>query len=125
MPTNSGDSLRVIIIDGITESRRNVHQLLSPISDVEVVGTARNGHEGIQLAKAIQPDVALISPSFSDMDRLQTIQTLIADKPNLRLILISTTSDPSYLQQALQNGVRSLLPQPPTTDKLVEAIRKL
>lgn len=124
MPTNSGDTIRVIIVDSIAETRRNVHALLSPVSDIEVVGTARSGQEGIQLAQAVKPDVALISPSFEDMDSLQTIRTLIADQPDLRLILISTTSNLEYLQQARQIGVKSFLPQPPSADKLVEAIRK-
>lgn len=124
MPSNPGDTTRVILIDGIAETRRNVSILLSPIADIEVVGTARGGHEGIQLAKAVKPDVVLISPSFEDMDSLQTIRTLIADKPDLRLVLISITSDLQYLQQARQMGVKSFLPQPPKTDKLVDAIRK-
>lgn len=125
MTANSGDTTRVILIDAIAETRRNVYQLLSPISDIEVVGTARSGQESIQLAKAVRPEVALISPSFEDMDSLQTIRTLIADKPDLRLVLISVTSDMQYLQQAHQLGVRSFLPQPPKADKLLDAIRKV
>src|SRR5689334_24373264 len=110
MTANSADTIRVIIVDGIAETRRNVQTLLSPVSDIEVVGAARSGQEGVQLAKAVKPDVALISPSFEDMDSLQTIRTLIADKPDLRLVLISVTSDLTYLQQARQMGVKSFLP---------------
>jgi pilus assembly protein CpaE len=49
------DKIRVLIVDDIAETRENIRKLLQFESDVEVVGAARSGKEGIQLAQSWIP----------------------------------------------------------------------
>ena len=44
----SGDKIRVIIVDDVSETRENVRKLLQFESDVEVIGAARTGNEAVQ-----------------------------------------------------------------------------
>ena len=62
------DKIRVIIVDDIAETRENIRKLLQFESDVEVVGVARTGREGIEVAKETKPDVVLMDINMPDMD---------------------------------------------------------
>ena len=59
MPT--GEKIRVMIVDDVSETRENVRKLLQFESDVDVVGAARTGKEAIQLAQDLNPDVVLMN----------------------------------------------------------------
>ncbi|MFN2235779.1 MAG: response regulator, partial [Anaerolineales bacterium] len=54
------EKTRVVIVDDIAETRENIRKLLQFESDIEVVGVARTGREGIDLAIEITPDVILM-----------------------------------------------------------------
>jgi pilus assembly protein CpaE len=62
------DKIRVLIVDDIAETRENIRKLLQFESDVEVVGAARSGKEGIQLAQELDPDVVLMDINMPDID---------------------------------------------------------
>lgn len=52
--------IRVLLIDDHTLFRSGVRALLARQADIDVVGEADNGHEGIKLATALRPDVVLL-----------------------------------------------------------------
>ena len=54
------DRIRVVIVDDIAETRENIRKLLQFENDIEVVGVARTGSEGINVAKEMRPDVILM-----------------------------------------------------------------
>ena len=56
----SGEKIRVMIVDDVSETRENVRKLLQFESDVDVVGVARTGKEAIQLSQELNPDVVLM-----------------------------------------------------------------
>ena len=61
-------TIRVLIVDDVPESRDNVEKLLRFESDIEVVGKAARGQEGIDLALKLLPDVVLMDINMPDMD---------------------------------------------------------
>ena len=65
------DKISVIIVDDIAETRENIKKLLQFESDIEVVGVARTGREGIDLAGEISPDVILMDINMPDMDGIE------------------------------------------------------
>ena len=56
----SGGKIRVLIVDDIAETRENVKKLLYFEQDIEIIGTASNGREGVELAVKLQPDIVLM-----------------------------------------------------------------
>ena len=57
---SNDESIKVLIVDDIAVTRENIRKLLQFEVDFEIVGAARNGQEGIELAKELQPDVILM-----------------------------------------------------------------
>ena len=118
------EKIRVIIVDDIAETRENIRKILQFESDVEVVGVARTGREGIDLAKEVKPDVVLMDINMPDMDGITATEAIRKSLPYIQIVILSVQSDPNYMRRAMQAGAGDFLPKPPTVDELNSAIRR-
>ena len=119
-----GDKIRVLIVDDIAETRENVSKLLQFESDIEVVGTARTGREGIDLALEIKPDVILMDINMPDMDGITATETICREVSFSQIVILSVQGDPNYMRRAMLAGARDFLTKPPTVDELTSAVRR-
>lgn len=119
------NNIRVMIVDDIAETRENIRKLLQFESDVEVVGTARTGREGIQLAKEMKPDVILMDINMPDMDGITATERIKREIPYAQIVILSVQGDPNYMRRAMLAGARDFLTKPPTVDELTAAIRRM
>ncbi|MFC1997030.1 CpaE family protein [Chloroflexota bacterium] len=118
------DKIRVIIVDDIAETRENIRKLLQFESDIEVVGVARTGREGIDLAEEISPDVILMDINMPDMDGITATETIRKEVPFVQIVILSVQGDPNYMRRAMLAGARDFLTKPPMVDELISAIRR-
>lgn len=119
-----GEKIRVIIVDDIAETRENVSKLLQFESDIDVVGTARTGREGIDLAHETMPDVVLMDINMPDMDGITATETICRENPYSQIVILSIQGDPNYMRRAMLAGARDFLTKPPTVDELTSAVRR-
>ena len=120
----SGDKIRVLIVDDVSETRENVRKLLQFESDVDVVGVARTGREAIQLSQDLQPDVVLMDINMPDMDGISATEAIRANQPGVQVVILSVQGDPNYMRRAMLAGARDFLTKPPMGDELISAIRR-
>jgi pilus assembly protein CpaE len=120
----SGDKIRVIIVDDVSETRENVRKLLQFESDVDVVGAARTGREAIQLSQELNPDVVLMDINMPDMDGITATEAIRAKQPAVQVVILSVQSDQNYMRKAMLAGARDFLTKPPMGDELISAIRQ-
>lgn len=118
------DKIRVLIVDDIAETRENVRKLLQFESDVEVVGTARTGREGIQLASDLNPDVILMDINMPDVDGITATEEIRQRSPHIQVVIMSVQGDPNYMRRAMLAGARDFLTKPPMGDDLISAIKR-
>ena len=118
------DKIRVIIVDDIAETRENIRKLLQFESDIEVVGVARTGREGIDLASEVSPDVILMDINMPDMDGIAATETIRKEVPFVQIVILSVQGDPNYMRRAMLAGARDFLTKPPMVDELISAIRR-
>ncbi len=118
------ENIRVIIVDDIAETRENIRKLLQFESDIEVVGDARTGREGIDLANEISPDVVLMDINMPDMDGITATETIRKEVPFAQIVILSVQGDPNYMRRAMLAGARDFLTKPPMVDELISAIRR-
>lgn len=116
--------LRVLIVDDIAETRENVRKLLQFESDIEVVGTARTGREGIQLSQEVDPDVVLMDINMPDIDGITATETIRSQSPHIQVVILSVQSDQNYMRRAMLAGARDFLTKPPMGDELISAIKR-
>jgi pilus assembly protein CpaE len=120
----SGEKIRVMIVDDVSETRENVRKLLQFESDVDVVGVARTGKEAIQLSLDLNPDVVLMDINMPDMDGISATEAIRAKQPTVQVIILSVQGDQNYMRRAMLAGARDFLTKPPMGDELISAIRR-
>lgn len=116
--------VRVLIVDDIAETRENIKKLLQFDPDVELVGAAQTGREGIQLAIETEPDVVLMDINMPDMDGIAATEAIRAKLPWTQIVILSVQSDSNYMRRAMLAGARDFLTKPPDIDELTAAIRR-
>jgi pilus assembly protein CpaE len=120
----AGDKIRVLIVDDVADTRENVRKLLQFESDVEVVGAARSGKEGIQLSQDLDPDVVLMDINMPDIDGITATETIRQKAPYIQVVILSVQGDQNYMRRAMLAGARDFLTKPPMGDELISAVRR-
>lgn len=117
-------TIRVVIVDDVRETRENIRKLLQFESDIEVVGTATTGREGIQLVRDVTADVVLMDINMPDMDGITATEAIRKELPHIQVVMLSVQGDPNYMRRAMLAGARDFLTKPPMVDELIAAIRR-
>jgi len=121
---SSGEKIRVMVVDDVSETRENVRKLLQFESDVDVVGVARTGKEAIQLSQELNPDVVLMDINMPDMDGITATELIRTKQPSVQVVILSVQNDQNYMRKAMLVGARDFLTKPPMGDELISAIRR-
>ncbi|MGD2161878.1 MAG: response regulator [Anaerolineales bacterium] len=125
MTDNAEDTIRVLIVDDIAETRENIRKLLQFESDVVVVGAARTGIEAIDVARETEPDVVIMDINMPDMDGIEATEAMLRDVPFAQIVMLSVNNDSDYVRRAMRAGARDFLAKPPSGDELISTIRSL
>jgi pilus assembly protein CpaE len=115
--------IRVLIVDDILESRDNVAKLLRFEPDVEIVGMAESGEEGMDLAFRLEPNIVLMDINMPGIDGIQATSRITSRLPNTAVIMMSVQNEPDYLRRSMMAGAREFLAKPFSLDELIESIR--
>lgn len=102
--------MRVLIVDDSAFMRKAIAQMLASDPQIQVVGTARNGKEGVEMATALRPDVITMDIEMPEMDGLTALQHIMRACPTAVLMLSSLTTEGSHAAlRALKLGAADVL----------------
>src|SRR6266508_1889312 len=97
-------TIRVVIADDHNVVRKGIRDLLSDEDDIAVVGEARNGHEAVDLALALQPDVVVMDIAMPEMTGVEATRQLRAQVPGVRVLVLTAYDDDPYIYGLLDAG---------------------
>jgi len=105
--------IRVLIVDDSAFMRHALGRLLSEVPDLEVVGAAANGEEGLRLAEELRPDVITLDVEMPVMDGLGMLRRLMLENPT-RVVMLSsrTTENAQITLDSLEYGAIDFVPKP-------------
>jgi len=121
----SKEKIKVLIVDDITETRENLKKLLFFESDIEVVGAATNGQEGVDMAQELQPDVVLMDINMPGMDGIKASEMITRRSPYTQVIIMSVQSEADYLRRSMLAGAREFLIKPFSGNELITSVRRV
>ena len=81
--------IRVLVVDDSAFVRKAVERMLGAADDIEVVGFAADGEEGLARASELQPDVVTLDVRMPKLGGLETLERLMAEQP-VPVLLMST-----------------------------------
>jgi DNA-binding NarL/FixJ family response regulator len=117
--------IRVLIADDQPVVRDGLAMLLGLIDDVEIVGTAADGIEAVERARAERPDIVLMDLRMPRLEGAEATRQILAALPDTRVLVLTTYADDEFLFPALQAGARGYLIKDATAEEIEHAIRAL
>jgi pilus assembly protein CpaE len=119
------DSIRLLVVDDIAETRDHIAKLISFEPDIELVGTAAGGLEALDVAARVQPDVVLMDVNMPGMDGIETSERLARNVPGAVVVMMSVQNEAEYLRRSMLAGAREFLVKPFTSDELFSSVRQV
>jgi len=120
----SDELIRVVIVDDHAVVRAGLEQLLNGESDLEVVGTAASGDEGVALVREQRPDVVLMDLQMPGVDGVSATRTIVGE--GLADVLVLTSySDAERIVGALDAGALGYLLKDAEPDEVLRGIRSV
>ena len=101
--------MRIVIADDDMLVSGALRTILEKDQDIEVQGIASNGKEAIELYRKYEPDVLLMDIRMSPMSGLEASEEILKEKPEAKILLLTTFSDDEYIVKALKCGVKGYL----------------
>jgi DNA-binding NarL/FixJ family response regulator len=115
--------IRVLIIDDHTIVRDGICSLLALAGDIDVVGEAANGMEGLQKVGKLLPDVVLTDISMPIMGGLEAIRRIRKEFPDVKIMVLTQYDDKEHVFPAIQTGANGFVSKTAASSELTSGIR--
>lgn len=117
--------IRVILADDHKVFLEGLEAILKDHPDIEIVGTAHHGHTVLALLRTTIVDVVLLDISMPELDGIETTKIILRDFPDVKILILSMHSDPTYVRNLRDLGVHGYLLKEADRTELEEAIKTL
>ena len=118
-------TIKILLADDQCLILEGIKSILKHESEIEVVGTAYDGHSAIAQVKKLQPDIAVIDIEMPKMNGITATKYICEYLPNTRVIVLTSHKSPRYIAQALQAGASGYLLKDSLLEDLKQAIYSL
>lgn len=115
--------IRILLVDDHKLMRTGVRMVLQAEPDMDVVGEAESGDEGVRKAIELRPDVVLMDLSMPGMGGLEALRHIAAAETGARLLVLTMHAEEEYLLPVLEAGGSGYVTKHTADTDLVEAVR--
>jgi DNA-binding NarL/FixJ family response regulator len=115
--------IRLLIVDDHAIVRQGLEQLFATTSDIEVIGTAADGQQAVQLAQDQNPDVILMDLGMPTLDGVGATRQIVDQLPLVRVVVLTSYGDESRILDALNAGAHGYLLKHSDPDDVIEGVR--
>jgi DNA-binding NarL/FixJ family response regulator len=117
--------IRILIVDDHAVVREGLCALLRSEEDMEVVGEAHEGRQGVALALKTVPHVVLMDLSMPVLNGLDATRAILKRLPATRVLVLSSYRDHECVQKVIQSGAAGYLTKQTAAGELCRAIREV
>jgi len=114
---------RVVIVDDHQIFRQGVQVNLELNDDIEVVGHAANGEQGLEVVRDKQPDVVVMDINLPIMNGIQVTRQLVNEGQPTRIVMLTAYDDRQQMIYAMRSGAAAYCVKEINPEKLVDVIR--
>lgn len=118
--------IRILLVDDHAVVRMGLKMLLNNQSNMEVVGEASEGNEGIEKARELDPDVIIMDLSMPHgKDGLSATSEIKKQYPHVAILILTMHDDEEYLFRAIQAGAGGCILKSAPHEELIHAIESV
>ena len=117
--------LRVLIVDDHALFRRGLQMVLSAEADIEVVGEASDGHEAVEMAKSLKPDVVLMDVRMPRRSGIEATGSIRDELPDAKILMLTMSDEEADLYEAIKAGASGYLLKEISIEEVPDAIRSV
>ena len=121
---NGRRNFKLMIVDDSNLMRRRIERS-QQFEELQLVGTAADGIEALDLFRRTDPDVVTMDITMPHMDGIECIARLVAMKPAIRILVVSALADKATAVEAIRRGANGFLCKPFTDRQLNDALVEL
>lgn len=115
--------IRILVVDDHSVVRQGIKQIVADSPDIEIVGEAASGQEALDLVHARAFDVVILDIAMPGRGGLDVLRELKAEKPALKVVVLSMYPEEQYAIRSLRDGASAYLTKGSPPDELILAIR--
>jgi DNA-binding NarL/FixJ family response regulator len=121
--SNPPAQLRIVVADDQASVREGLVLLLGLLPDIDVVGSAANGREAIELVARHRPDAILLDLHMPILDGIEATRVLTEQHPEVAIVVLTTYADDASVLAALGAGARSYLTKDADRSDIANTLR--
>jgi NarL family two-component system response regulator LiaR len=115
--------MKIILCDDQAVIRDGLEMLLNLERDIEVIGTAQDGAEAVELVGKKQPDLVLMDLKMPIMNGIEATRQIRAKYPKVKVLVLSTYDDDEWVFDAIRAGASGYLLKDASRESIIEAVR--
>lgn len=116
---------KVLLVDDHALFRKGIASLLSGLEEMEIVGEASNGKEGVLKAKELQPEIVILDVEMPEMNGVEAVKHIKDELPDCKVVMLTITDDDDKLFKSIKNGAQGYLLKTMDPDDLIREIKGL
>ena len=118
--------INVMLIDD-EMAIRNILKMTIPWEDygMQIVGEAASGIEALNMIEDAEPDLLFVDIRMPFMDGLEFSKTILAQNPDLEVVILTAFDDFAYAQEAVRAQVTDFLVKPVDSEEIEKLLKKL
>ncbi len=117
--------IKVLIADDHTLFRQGLQRILADYDDLTVVGEAADGEQAVEVARQLEPDVALMDVTMPGIGGVEAARRLRQAQPDLQIIMLTVSDKDQDLFASIRAGAHGYLLKNAQRAELVDAIRRV
>lgn len=117
--------IRLLLADDHALVRKGLRLILAQQPGFEVVGEASDGHEAVERAKELRPDVVVMDVAMPKLNGVLATREMLEQQPGCQVLILSMHGDAAYVRESLRAGAKGYLLKDAVDHELVAAVRAL
>jgi two-component system response regulator NreC len=115
--------IRILLVDDHAVLQAGLEAMLNAEGDMQIIGTAGDGHAAVRQAALLQPDVILLDINMPGINGLAALEQIRDQAPASRVLILTMHDDAQYLRQAMAAGTAGYVLKQSAGKELLTAIR--
>jgi two-component system, NarL family, response regulator LiaR len=115
-------AIRLLICDDQDIVCEGLRAMFAPVTQIDVIGVAKNGVEAVDLTTRFHPDLVLMDLKMPKMNGIQATKAIRERFPDVRVLVLTTYDADEWVINAIRNGAAGYLLKDTPQEELVKAI---